>query len=151
VTGAATVPFPPAAVRVGLAGLAALALAASAEATHEVDHRYIVLGYVRDGAGRLAPGLDVLVVRAKTGRPYRTKTEANGFYFVVVHLHDEDVGDVLEVRAAGTAIRVQARFDPRDATAHRGTQVDFEASRVWERPTMFLKTLMGYLKPEERS
>jgi hypothetical protein len=117
------------------------------EATHKVDHRYIVLGYVRDGAGRPARGRDVQVVREKTGLSYRTKTEADGFYVLVVHLHDEDPGDVLEVTAAGAAIRVQARFDPRDTATHRGTRVDFEASRVSERPAMFPETLARYLKP----
>lgn len=37
---------------VGVFALAALLFASIVEATHEVDHRYLVLGYVRDRAGR---------------------------------------------------------------------------------------------------
>lgn len=75
----------------GLFVVAAWLIASTAEATHEVDHRYLVLGYVRDGAGQPVPRSQVRVVREKTGLAYQTETEADGFYLLIVHLHDEDL------------------------------------------------------------
>ena len=42
-----------------------------AEGEHEVDHRYVVLGYVRDVAGRPLAGQRVEVVRERTRLAYR--------------------------------------------------------------------------------
>lgn len=59
----------------------------------------------------------------------------------VVHLHDEDVLDRLSILASGTAIRIEARFDPLDRERPRGTRVDFLAGRSWERRDAFAHTL----------
>lgn len=126
--------------------MAALLLASPGEATHEVDHRYLVLGYARDGAGRPLPRLPVRVVREKTGLAYQAESDAEGFYLVVVHLHDEDLGDSLLVTAGPATIWVRAWFDPRDARSHRGTRVDFSGGRAWERREDFAWTLRAHLK-----
>lgn len=47
-----------------------LSVGAPAEATHDVTHRYVVLGYVRDAARRPIAGRAVEVVRERTGAPY---------------------------------------------------------------------------------
>lgn len=70
---------------------ALLLLAAPSEATHQVDHRYLVLGYVRDATRGPVARATVRVVREKTGLAYETETNAEGFYLVTVHLHDEDL------------------------------------------------------------
>jgi len=126
--------------------VAALLLASPGEATHEVDHRYLVLGYVRDGAGRPLPRLPVRVVREKTGLAYQAESDAEGFYLVVVHFHDEDLGDSLLVTAGPATIRVRASFEPRDAKTHRGTRIDFSGGRAWERREDFVWTLRENLK-----
>lgn len=129
-----------------LAAAAAWVIAASSEATHEVYYRYLVLGYVRDSAGRPIPGSNVRVVREKTGLRYETKTEGDGFYLLIINLHDEDLGDALQVTAGPATIRIQARFDPRDAQNHRGTRVDFRGGQAEERQEMFAETLRDYLR-----
>ncbi len=132
----------------GVLGLAAAVLGTlpgSAGATHEVDHRYVVLGYVRDDAGRAIAGVTVRVVREKTGLTYFAETDARGFYAAIVHLHDHDVLDRLRVSAGRAAVRIEARFNPLDPRTPRGTRVDFTPREAVERQAMFLETLDGYL------
>ena len=117
-----------------------------AEATHEVDHRYLVLGYVRDGAGRPIPRSQVRAVREKTGFSYPVETDAEGFYLLVVHLHEEDLLDPLQVTAGRATIRVEARFNPLNTQSHRGTRIDFRGDEAQERQEIFGETLSDYLK-----
>lgn len=126
--------------------LALLAWSPIAFATHEPDHRYVVLGYVKDGAGRPLAGVEVRVVRERTGLAYPTRTDREGFYLVIVHLHDEDLGDALTVSAGGSRGRIVAAFDPRDKRFERGTRVDVEGGRVVERRALFAKTLKEFLE-----
>lgn len=120
--------------------------ALSAEATHEVDHRYVVLGYVRDETGELVAGTPVSVVREKTGSAFQADTDGEGFYLVIVHLHTEDLGDILRVTVGAGTIKIQAQFDPRDTSTHRGTQIDFRGPRAVERQELFLETLRVFLE-----
>jgi hypothetical protein len=122
-----------------------LLLTSSVEATHEVDHRYVVLGNVRDRTGQPVARSQVRVVRVKTGFPYQAETDGDGFYLLVVHLHNEDLLDPLQVAAGPTAIRIQARFNPLDMQSHRGTRVDFAEGQPQERQEMFTGTLAEYL------
>lgn len=91
--------------RLGVALATLFSLAAPAEATHDVTHRYVVLGYVRDGARRPISGNAVEVVREKTGLSYLADADPDGFYVVVVHLHGEHLLDVLRVTAVRVTIR----------------------------------------------
>ena len=125
---------------------ALLSLGTPAEATHEVTHRYVVLGYVRDAARRPIAGSTVEVVREKTGLSYFAETDAEGFYVVVVHLQDEDLLDALRVTAGRATIRIRARFNPLNSRSHRGTRVDFTGGSVLERQETFAETLNDYLK-----
>jgi peroxiredoxin len=72
-----------------------VAVAIPAEATHDVDHRDVVLGHVRDASGGPMARTIARVVREKTGLAYEARTGADGLYVVVVHLHDEDVCEQL--------------------------------------------------------
>ena len=120
---------------------------APAEATHEVSHHYVVLGYVRDDAThRPIAGGTVEVVREKTGFRYLAQPDTGGFYVVVVHLHDEDLLDSLRVTAGRATIRIQARFNPLNARSPRGTRVDFTGGSVVERQEIFAETVNDYLK-----
>jgi len=125
---------------------ALLSLGTPAEATHEVSHRYVVLGYVRDGARRPMARGTVEVVREKTGFSYLTETDAEGFYVVVVHLQDGDLLDALRVTAGRATIRIQARFNPLNSRSHRGTRVDFTGSSAVEQQEIFDATVNDYLK-----
>lgn len=116
-----------------------------AEATYEVDHRYVVLGYVRDAAGQAVARTIVRVVREKTGLAHEVNTEADGFYLVIVHLHDEDVLEPLRITAGRATLRIQARFNARDPRTPRGTSVDIVAGVARERPEEFAAELARYV------
>jgi hypothetical protein len=115
------------------------------DATHLPDHRFLVLGFVTDGEGRPIAGVKVIVTRLKTGLEYPTTTEREGFYLVVLHLHDEDEGERLGFDARGTKGEVRARFDKRDKKVERGTRVDVRADRLMENRPAFAETLRAYL------
>lgn len=132
--------------RLTVALIALLSIGGSAEATHDVTHRYVVLGYVRDAARGTVAGGSVEVVREKTGFSYLAETGTDGFYVVVVHLHDEDLLDILRVTAGRAAIRIEARFNPLNSWTQRGTRVDFTGSSAVERQEAFAETVTDYLK-----
>ncbi len=125
--------------------LVILGFAATSAAEHEPDHRYLVIGYVRDDTGNPARRVEVRATREKTGMEQRARTDQDGFYLLVVHLHSEDLGDSLSVSANGTALRITAQFDPRDLVNHRGTRVDFSGNEARERADLFPETLRLYL------
>jgi hypothetical protein len=116
-----------------------------AGATHLPDHRFLVLGFVTDAEGRPIAGTRVVVTRLKTGLEHPTTTERDGFYLVVVHLHDEDEGERLGLDARGVKAEVRARFDTRDKKVERGTRVDVRADRLVENRRAFAETLRAYL------
>lgn len=123
-----------------------LASAGPGEGTHEVDHRYLVIGFLQDERGQPLRRAPVRATRESTGLSYETATEDDGFYLLVIHLHDDDVGDAVGVTAAGATVRVQARFAPWDARRHRGTRIDFQRGQGAERQELFVQTLADYLK-----
>lgn len=116
-----------------------------AEATHLPDHRFLVLGFVTDAEGRPVAGARVVVTRLKTGLEHPTTTERDGFFLVVLHLHDEDEGERLGVDLRGVKGEVRARFDTRDKKVERGTRVDVRANRLVENRGAFAETLRAYL------
>jgi len=128
------------------AWLGLVAVPVRAAATHAVDHRSIVLGYVGDAGGEPIRQAVVRVVREKTGFAYEARTGADGFYVVTAHLHDDDVLDPLLVNVGRAAIRTQARFNPLNVRRHRGTRVDFTAGEGRERQDNFTDALERYLK-----
>lgn len=123
----------------------ALSLATPVEATHEVNHRYVILGYVRDAAGRPLARIVVRIVREKTGLAYEAETDGDGFYLVILHLHDEDALEPLWVAVGRAALRVEARFDPLDPRTPRGTSVTFTGGVARERPDEFAAALARYV------
>ena len=129
-----------------LLSLAALVGASMpAGATHLPDHRFLVLGYVTDADGRPVAGARVVVTRLKTGLEYPTTTERDGFYLVVLHLHDENLGEALGVDAKGVKGEVRARFEVSDKKVERGTRVDVRDRRLVENRSAFAETLRAYL------
>jgi hypothetical protein len=123
----------------------AAGLTGAASATHRPEFRFVVLGFVTDAGGQPVADARVVVTRLKTGLEYPTRTEKDGFYLVVVRLHDEDEGDRLGVELGRVKGEVQARFDPRNKTSERGTRVDARAGRLVENRQAFAETLRSYL------
>ena len=101
-------------------------------ATHETDHRFTVSGYVRDKEGK--PVVDARVhvrdLRDQSVDPVGTYTDGSGYYKVVIHLHNNNVGDSLQVTVkddkAGLdeAVKFRAEFDPQNRHAERQARVD---------------------------
>ena len=98
-----------------------------------------------DERGNPRADAPVVVTRLRTGLQHPTRTEADGFYLVVLHLHDEDQGERLGFRAGAVAGEVRARFDATNRTVERGTRVDVRGLRVVENRTAFAETLRAYL------
>lgn len=115
-------------------------------ATHAIDHRYVILGYVRGARGAPISGQQVHVFREKTGLAFRAQIGGQGFYLVIVHLHDEDVLDRLRLTTGRATILVEARFNPLGPTAVRGTRVDVAGATAVERQPLFVETLDTYLR-----
>ena len=93
----------------------------------------------------LNTGARIVVTRLKTGLEYPTTTERDGFYLVVLHLHDENEGERLGLDANGVKGELRARFDTRDKKVERGTRVDIRADRLVENRLAFAETLRSYL------
>jgi len=125
--------------------VAGLAPTATATAEHEVYYRYVVLGYVKDVKSVPLRGVNVEVVREKTGFSYLAETDAEGLYVIVSRLGDESAGEHLRVKAGPQSTTIIARFDPQNHTADRGTRLDFLGTKAVERPTWFASTLKRFL------
>lgn len=126
-----------AAVVFGVAGLLGLeaGIPSGAWATHEPDHRFTVSGYVRDKEGR--PVADVRVhvrdLRDQHIEPVSTYTDTSGFFKAVIHLHNDNAGDPLQIAVKDDKTgldetkKIRAEFDSTDRKADRQAQVDFGA------------------------
>jgi hypothetical protein len=125
--------------------VAGLALASTATAEHEVYYRYVLLGYVKDVKGVPLRGVNVEVVREKTGFSYLAETDAEGFYLIVSRLGDESAGERLRVKAGSQSTTIIAHFDPQNHAVDRGTRLDFLGKKTVERPTWFASTLKRFL------
>ena len=106
-----------------LAGL----LPRAAVATHEVDHRFTVYGYVRDDRGKAVKGERVIVVDDRTDQANTAFTDSDGYYEALLHLHNQDMGDEITVMVGDQKKNIRATFDPEDKAAERKVRVDFGA------------------------
>ena len=102
-------------------------------ATHETDHRFTISGYVRDRDGR--PVKDVRVqarnLRDQSVDPVNTYADGSGFYKVVLHLHNTNAGDPLQISVkdersgVDEAKKIRAEFNPNDRRTEREARVNF--------------------------
>jgi hypothetical protein len=122
-----------------------LAVVPRSAAEHEIYYRYTVLGYLKDGTGMPRPGIEIQLVREKTGFAYAGRTDASGLFVVIMRLGDESAGEPLRLRAGGDSVAIVARFDPADHARERGTRVDFHGGLAVEQPAAFAATLKAFL------
>lgn len=101
-------------------GLAAI----GAQAEHEVDHRYQVRGYVLDANERGIANQDVSVFDG-TRLLASGKTDASGYYSLHLHLHNEDNGRGLSLRAGSQRADLRVSFDPSDLSTARVHEANF--------------------------
>jgi len=111
---------------------------ASVWATHEVNHRFVIFGSVRDGSsfpGKPLPGREIRFLVAKTGQPWEVvdaqghprpsvKTDREGSYSAILHVHDEDLGAVVKIVVDRAEKELVLTFDPRDQHTERRARVD---------------------------
>jgi len=126
--------------------LAMIVLLASSQAgaEHEVYYRYVVLGFVKDAAGKPVARRAIEVVRDKTGFSYLAETDDRGLYVAVTRLGDESAGETLTVKVGTLVRKVTATFDAANHVDERGTRLDLDGSTFVERPASFHSTLTRF-------
>lgn len=108
--------------------LALLLFATPVFATHDVDHRFVVYGTVRDDRGNPVADAKVIVADSRVNEGMTAFTGRNGDYDALLHLHNTDLGDEITVTALGERKTIRAEFDPNDKTTPRKVRVDFGAA-----------------------
>lgn len=96
-------------------------------ATHEVHHRFIITGYVRDENGRPISGERVIIVDTRRDIGTTTFTDGDGYYESLLHLHNDDQGDEITIMVGDQKKEIRAEFDPEDQKTERKVRVDFGA------------------------
>ena len=92
----------------------------------QVEHGFIVYGYVRDRLGKPLPGVEVKATPLKKRRHAASaKANEQGYYEIFLHLHNEDAGVRIAVSAGGLQQEIVANYDPNDKVAKRQATVDF--------------------------
>jgi hypothetical protein len=96
----------------------------SVRADHEPDHRYNIRGYVLDTRQQ---GIDNLTVQAFADGELlgSGKTNADGYYSMHLHLHNEDYRRVIKLRAGPQEAELRVTFDPEDTTSARIHDANF--------------------------
>jgi hypothetical protein len=122
------------AVAVAVAGCVAFVVGGPcrANAMHETDHRFTISGYVYNKEAVPVGDARVYVrdLRDQSVEPVTTYTDGTGYYKVVLHLHNSNEGDDLQVRAIDEKIgldeakTVRAKFVPSDVQTDRRASVN---------------------------
>lgn len=94
-------------------------------ATHEADHRFMVEGYVCGEGGVGVSNTDVLVKDTRISYGQVVKTNGDGYYKAMFHLHNDNLGDPLLIEARGEQKNLKVEFDVKDLESDRKVRVDF--------------------------
>ena len=105
----------------------------TAWATHEMDHRFTISGHVRDQDGKSVRDVRVYAkdLRDQTVEPATSYANGEGFYKLMLHLHNSNLGDPIQISAiderAGVneVTTIKAEFDPKDKHSERQATVNF--------------------------
>ena len=117
----------------------------SAWADHEPDHRYNIRGYVLNAQQR---GIDNLTVQAFADGELLSsgKTNADGYYSVHLHLHNEDYRRVIKLRAGPHEAELRVTFDVEDTTSARIHEANFVDGRFVE-GSLGLSHVLSWIYP----
>lgn len=85
----------------------------------------MVEGYVCGQGGAGVPNIDVLVKDTKISYGQVVKTDGDGYYKAMFHLHNDNLGDPLLIEASGEQKNLKIEFDPKDLESERKVRVDF--------------------------
>jgi hypothetical protein len=99
-------------------------------ATHEADHRFTVEGFVCGADGKGSADVDVMVKDTRVSYGQIVKTDGDGYYKAVFHLHNDNLGDPLLIEANGEQQEQKVQFDPKDLESERKIQVNFGSGCV---------------------
>ena len=101
----------------------------SSGATHLVDHRYTVWGEIRYEDNTPAADISVELL-IKDGAPLgEVQTDAEGRYKIVLHVHNEDVYKIFDMRVNNVTRKVRLLFNPSDRNTERGQRIDLIVKR----------------------
>jgi hypothetical protein len=120
----------------GIAAVAGIVLilvsATPAYATHKIDHRYTVWGEIKYEDGTPAADIPVRLL-IKDGAPMgEVNTDSNGRFRILLHVHNEDVYKVFDMRVNNVTRKVRLLFNPNDRQTERGQRVDLVVKREGE-------------------
>lgn len=121
-----------------VAGVATLlmtlwALSSPVVATHEVDHRFTVEGFVCGAGGQPVVDQKVIVKDTRVSLVETAYTDSYGYYKAILHLHDDNLGDPVLILVGDREQRTKVQFDPEDRSSERSTRVDFGTACAVER------------------
>jgi hypothetical protein len=95
-------------------------------ATHDIQHRYTVFGYVRDEQGKPLQNIRVIVTDMRLEEEGGTAfTDENGYYEQLLHLHNDNLGDEIVIKAGDQEKKINATFDVQNRQTERRAQADF--------------------------
>ncbi len=109
------------------------ALSSPVVATHEVDHRFTVEGFVCGAGGQPVVDQKVIVKDTRVSVVETAYTDSYGYYKALLHLHDDNLGDPVLIIAGDQEQKTKVQFDPDDRSSERGTRVDFGTGCAVER------------------
>lgn len=118
-----------------LMGITLLLGAQAASATHEVHHRYTVWGEIKYEDDTPAAGELVQLLIGNGEVIGEIETDARGRYRVVLHVHNEDLYKVFDMRVNDVTRKVRILFNPNDRQTERGQRVDLTVKRKAELDT----------------
>ncbi len=126
---------------VAAVGLAcSLLIAPSANATHKTEHRFTVWGEIKYEDDAPAAKVDIQLM-VKDGEPMgEVKTDNRGRYRIVLHVHNEDVYKVFDMRVNDVTRKVRLLFNSNDRQTERGQRIDLVIKRASELETTSTQT-----------
>jgi hypothetical protein len=85
----------------------------------------MVEGYVCGQDGKGLSNIDVLVKDTKISYGQVVRTDGDGYYKAMFHLHNDNLGDPLLIEARGEQQNHKIQFDPKDLESERKIRVSF--------------------------
>jgi len=117
-----------------------LLCALPAKATHETDHRYTVWGEIKYEDGTPAAEVAVRLLVKGDVAMGEVMTDRGGRYRILLHVHNEDVNKIFDMRVNNVTRKVRLLFSPDDRQTERGQRVDLVVKREGEFETTGIQT-----------
>ncbi len=114
-------------------------------ADHQADHRFTVEGFICGAEGTGSANVDVMVKDTRISYGQIVKTDGDGYYKAVFHLHNDNLGDPILVEALGQQREQRVQFNPKDLESERVIQVHFGSGCIREgnSPRMWVYAGLG--------